>query len=201
MKRFSVVSVTLLLAAFSAYGQGTTFLYDQQSSTDETPLPYGTGGSLQGSSPGAGQSFTPGLSGVGFVKFMLIDGNPSDGLGTTIYVSLRSASISGPILGSTAPVATPDGFHGAATFFFPTEVQTTPGTAYYFEVVPQSGGPMNIFGTSYNYPGGIAYANGNPHPGTVLWFREGLVVPEPSSVALLLLGGAAFISLRRPKRQ
>ena len=191
----------VLFAAFCAAGQGTTLFYDQQSSTDETPLPYGTGGSLQGSSPGAGQSFTPGLAGVDFVKFMLIDGNPTDGLGTTISVNLRSGSISGPVLGSTAPVTTPDGFHGAATFLFPAEVPVSPGTQYYFEVVPQSGGSMNIFGTSYSYSGGVSYANGHPRPGSVLWFCEGIIVPEPSSAAFLLVAAGTLWLLRRRRLQ
>ena len=185
--------------ALSALAQGT-FLYDQQSSTDETPLPYGTGGSLQGSSPGAGQSFTPGLPAIDFVKFMLVDVNPTDGFGTTIYVNLRSSSIAGPIVSTTQPVTTPDGFHGPQTFLFPAGVQLTPTTQYFLEVVPQSGGPMNIFGTSYNYSGGEAFANGIARPGTDLWFREGTVVPEPTSGALVVLAGLAAGVRRRAIR-
>jgi hypothetical protein len=43
---------------------------------------------------------------------------------------------------------------------------------------------------NYNYPGGTAFYHGVSDPTEDLWFREGIVVPEPSSIFLLLTGGA-----------
>jgi hypothetical protein len=188
------LQLAFLLAALCAAGQGTTLRCDQQSSSDET-LPATGASSLWDFA--SGQSFTPALPFVDFVKFMFQDANPNDGLGVSVYVTLRSDAINGTIIGTTAPVSVPNAFAGPATFLFPTQVQVTPGAAYYFNVVPQSGGPFSIFGgASYNYPAGTAFVGTHPDPTAYLWFHEGLVVPEPSSTALLLLGGAAFACLR-----
>ncbi len=194
MKKFSALSVVLLLAAACSYGQGT-LIYDQQSSTDES-LPVSGASSLQDFA--SGQSFIPALAGVGFVKIMFRDANPNDGLGVAVYIGLRSGSVSGTLLGTTAPVTLPNAFGGAATFFFPEQVQLTPDVMYYFNVVPQSGGPFQIFGsTTYNYAGGTAFVSGHPDAAADLWFREGIIVPEPSSTALLSLGAVALLYLRR----
>jgi hypothetical protein len=84
--------VLLLLSAGNIAAAQGTFIYDQQSSTDESAWPYGAGGNLQNSTP-TGQSFTPSLSAVGFVRLNLNDPNPINGLGATIYLNLRTGSI------------------------------------------------------------------------------------------------------------
>ncbi|HWW03043.1 MAG TPA: PEP-CTERM sorting domain-containing protein [Candidatus Acidoferrum sp.] len=190
----------LALATICSYGQGT-FIYDQQDSTSEGSPPYGSGPSIQSLLPSTGQSFTPSLSGIDFIRLIFDDGDPTDGLGASISLNLRSTSIAGPILGTTATVNMPNGFSGTANFFFQNTIPLSSGTTYYFDLNFQTGGPWNVDAGSYTYAGGTAYRNGQVSPGGNYWFREGLVVPEPSSAALLLLGGAAFISLRRPKRQ
>src|SRR5450759_4846854 len=92
----------LLLTGFSltigAVGQGT-FIYDQQSA-DETVLAGEGGGILQSNQP-FGQSFTPTFSSINFIRLWLADGLPGNGLGATVFINLRTNSISGPILAST----------------------------------------------------------------------------------------------------
>jgi len=43
--------------------------------------------------------------------------------------------------------------------------------------------------SEYNYPGGTVFANGLPVGGmSDVWFREGIVVPEPGTWVLLVVG-------------
>jgi hypothetical protein len=188
----------LLFVASSACGQGT-FIYDQQSSTNEIPVPFGFGTIIQDASPGGGQSFTPSLNGIDFIRLLLLDANPSNGLGATLYVNLRTNSITGPILASTASVALPDSFDGVVNFFFTNTVPLSPGRLYYFEDVVRFGDQWRDMNGEYNYPGGMAFALGVASPGADYWFREG-IVPEPSSVLLLLLGGTASFAVRQRRR-
>src|SRR5260221_12356346 len=121
------LQLAVLSLASSAQGQGT-FTYDQQSAFEGiVPEPYVT---IQTNQP-LGQSFTPSLSGVGFVRLWLGDDRPGNSTGATVYVNLRSDSITGPILGSTDPVFMPDGFGAGGSqsltnFFFPLPVTVTP---------------------------------------------------------------------------
>ena len=197
MTSYLRIGWVLLLAACCTQGQGT-FIYDQQSSTYEVPPAYGSGPAIQGALPSTGQSFTPSLSGVDFIRLTFNDGDLSDGLGATIYLNLRSTSITGPVLGTTAPVSMPNGFSGVVNFFFPNTVSLAPATVYYFDLGLQSGGTWNVDVEGFHYPGGEAFKQGSPYPGSDYWFREGLyVVPEPSPAVLSALGGALLGLLRR----
>ena len=188
----AVLALVLLLTPICVWGQGT-FLFDQESSNLEFAPSYGTGGNIQSFASPWGQSFTPTLSGVDFIRLLFDDGTPNDALGATLSINLHSSSISGPIIGTTAPVTMPNGFAGPTTFFFPSSVQLTPGVMYYFEPVLQSGGSWYLETEPHTYLGGNFFNNGNPLLGTDLWFREGLVVPEPASTPLLLLGVCGFL--------
>ena len=190
----------LILASLSVYGQGT-FIYDQQSSTDDLVSGYG-GVTMQQIPAPWGQSFTPSLASVGFVRLKLYDGDTGDGTGATVYLNLHSNSISGPILASTAPVPMPSLFHGVTNFFFANPVLVTPGVPYYIEPVVQSGGAWNIDVSSYNYPGGLEYYGGGiPSGASDLWFREGIVVPEPSAGLLMLVGSSVYVYARRTRNK
>ncbi len=196
-----LLAALLSLSAICAHGQGT-FIYDQQDSTVEGSFPIGSFHSLQSMTSPWGQSFTPSLSGVDFIRLELVDGTLADGLGAAVYLELASGSIAGPTIGATTSVAMPNGYSGPATFFFPTTEPLMPGVQYFFRPILQSGGTWNIVEGPYQYSGGNQYNQGAIYPGGNLWFREGLyVVPEPSSVALLLLGGAALACLRRLRRK
>jgi hypothetical protein len=186
------------LIPICAFAQGTMYVYDQQSSTDETPFP-GDGGDMRQIAGPWGQSFTPSLSSIDFIRLKFADGNTSDAGGATVYLNLHADSLTGAVLGSTAAVTMPSNFAGTTTFLFPTSIALTPGTTHYFEPILVPGqGSWLINGGEYGYPGGSIFANGLPALGSDLWFREGVIVPEPSSVSLILLAGT-LLYLRRGK--
>jgi PEP-CTERM motif len=187
----------IVFAGVMTRGQGT-FIYDQQSATSQAG---GSGAPIQEDQP-MGQSFTPSLSSVGFVQLEFWDINHGNNLGATVYVNLLSDSITGPVIDSTAPVTMPDGaFNLIETFFFSTPAAVTPGTTYYFQpevVQPGSNDPWDVVGAAvFNYSGGSFYFNGTTDFSTDLWFREGMVVPEPSASWLALLGGGILSYVRR----
>ena len=189
----SCIIIGTLFANLAGQAQGT-FVYDQQSSTGETPQAYGSGGTIQQM---VAQSFTPSLSSIDFLRLKVNDNNPSNNLGATLSLNLRMNSFNGPILDSTAPVTLPDSFTGTANFFFNSSVALTPGVIYYFEPVVQSGDTWNIDGHELNYSGGMAFYQGLPFSGSDLWFREGILVPEPTSVSLILLPIGIFVWRKR----
>lgn len=189
-----------LLATLSSHGQGTTFLYDQQSSTNEASLGYGGTTVFQTLLPNTGQSFTPTLSAIDFVRLKIADGDPNDGLGSTWFLNLRSTGITGPILGTSASVGLPNGYTGPANFFFPSTIPLTPGTTYFFDVNSPDGAAWSVDFEGFNYAGGTGWEQGHANPAGDYWFREGLVVPEPSSAALLVLGGLAVAWFRHSRR-
>jgi hypothetical protein len=202
MKSYLSYLVMLLVpVSFVARGQGT-FVYDQQSSTESLPGEAIVG--ITSFKQPVGQSFIPNLTAVGFIRLQLLDGIPRNGMGATILINLRTNSISGPIMASTVPVLVPDdpgnNTVNFTTFFFSTPVSVTPGTLYYFQPVIQSGD--NFGGGRFvpNYPGGTEYINGQPGVND-LWFREGIVVPEPSSALLFLFGGGVLLYVCHAKNK
>jgi len=173
-------------------------VFDQQSSDESFP---GVGGVLIQNAQPTGQSFTPSLNAIGFVRFNLFDQIRNNGTGATVYVNLRMDSITGSIVDSTAPVALPDNFgpNGFVNFFFGSNVPLLPGVKYYLQPVVQSGDTWGIIGDTFNYAGGEFYNQGVGTTLSDLWFREGIIVPEPSTAALLLIGGAIAYVRRRWK--
>lgn len=192
------LSALLPLMSCGVHAQGT-LVYDQESSNDEgSPFSgailqfYGT----------VGQSFTPSLNGVGFVRFRYFDINPGNSLGATLSVNLRANAINGPIVGTATPVTLSDGFVGGVNFFFPSTIPVTPNATYFLETFVQSGDNWGTAVIGDTYPNGIIYGGLQPFSGQDLWFREGIIVPEPSSALLLVMGcGAAGWFMRRKRRQ
>lgn len=187
----------LLLLPVAGHTQGT-FIYDQQSSVEGNYsldfLDIRTGEPL-------GQSFTPTLlESVGFIRIMLNDDTQGNTLPGTICINLRSGSIDGPLLASTEPVLVPAGTHGPVTFYFAESVFVINGATYYFQPWVQNGNAWGCNVGAYNYTGGMAFNNGLAFPGGDLWFREGIVVPEPSAGLLLMVGiGTLAWARRRPR--
>ncbi len=142
------------------------------------------------------QSFTPSLSAVGFVQFKTYAFDDNNGAGVVFAVNLRQGAYDGPILSSTAPVVLVNRLiTQVGTFYYPGNILVTPGQLYFFEAVLLSAGSMDIgYKFPSSYPGGEAWNNGVPSStGSDYWFREGIVVPEPSAIWLLLFGGAALL--------
>jgi hypothetical protein len=149
-----------------------------------------------------GQSFIPSLSSVGFVRFYLGDGKFGAGSNLTAYVTLHSDSISGPIIGTSDSVLLPPGFSAPQDFLFSGPIPVTPGTTYYFQLVGQSTTTWLTYFGPFLYDRGNAIALGAPltyFPTWDLWFREGVVVPEPSACALGLIAASALAYGRRKR--
>lgn len=189
--KLKLISAALFLTTSFANGRGT-FVYDQQS----TNLIEGAA-FLQSGQP-MGQSFGPTLSSVGFVMLNLYDSDALQHSGATVYLNLRSDSITGTILSSSTQVFLPDGFFGITTFLFSTPVTITPGVTYYLQPLIQSGDTVGSYVTDTSYTRGSAIYQGVPSSSFNLWFREGIVVPEPGTWALLLVG-CALLAWRRRK--
>jgi hypothetical protein len=185
------VAIVTLFAA-CAFGQGT-FVYDQQSATESTS--GGVTVVIQSNQP-IGQSFTPSLDGVGFIRLFMGD-TTINGVGARVHVNLLANSITGLVLAATSPVTMPDGYTGYTEFLFPTQVSVTPGTTYYLQPVVETGDTWVTSIYNFNYPGGTAFTLGSPRQFDDLWFREGIVVPEPSVAALALIGFGTFLYARR----
>jgi hypothetical protein len=75
----------------------------------------------------------------------------------------------------------------------------TPGVTYFFQPVAHTTEWVELIGASDGgYTGGTGFTFG-VGGGADFWFREGIIVPEPSAALLLLVGGALFTWLRRRK--
>lgn len=191
--RSNLVSVAILLLRFCSHGQGT-FLYDQQSAIEGLNGEFSV--NIISSQP-VGQSFTPSLNAVDFVRLHF----ENLGIGGSAYVNLRAGSITGSIVAASSPVSLPDQFHGYTDFLFSTSVSVTPGIEYFFQPIVQSG--TGWFLDSWNgfgYSGGAAILLGDVVNGHDFWFREGIVVPEPSAAVLILAGLAMTRFIRKTRK-
>jgi len=182
-----------VLATHLAFGQGT-FVYDQQSSDPSRPLREGK--LIIYEAPWPVQSFTPSLTGIGFIQLWGMDCWPN----TQLALNLRANSPNGTVLGTTVTVTIPRGtnYYGPLSLLFPAEIPLVPGNVYYmqpFVVKPASYGvSYSLNGSEYSYSGGRLYIPGDEgRLGFDLWFREGIVVPEPGTMALVLLGASCFM--------
>lgn len=197
MNTKSILVVVVMLTSH-VFGQGTMFVYDQQSSVDGS---YLEGGANIQDSQLFGQSFTPQLSSVGFIRLYIYNGFLGNETAANIVVNLRSDSLSGAILGTSSVVTIPSGaFAGLVDFTFAVPLSVTPGTTYYFQPVVQNNNNLGLLQAGYGYAGGTEIFKGVADPNKDLWFREGVIVPEPSSVALLLIGAGVFLRLNQRKR-
>src|SRR5579859_827779 len=111
MKAIRLGAALLLLGAVRGHSQGT-MIFDQQLTTSEFSPPYAYGAPVQNLAAPWGQSFTPTLSSIDFIRLTFDDGNPNDGRGATAYITLRSDAIDGPIIGTTTSTTMPNGFSG-----------------------------------------------------------------------------------------
>lgn len=171
-------------------------MFDQQSALSG----LASGGAPILSQQPMGQSFTPSLSAVGFVQFQFE--NISGSVGGTVFVNLVENSITGSVVASSSPIIVQDNFFGTKSFFFASNVPVQAGVEYFFLPVLQSGDNVNVLSDFYNYTGGAAYYSGIRRTDSRdFWFREGIVVPEPTSAGLIICGTGLLLMLSLQRRR
>ena len=190
MKRH-LLQISLAFITGCAFAQGT-FQFDQQVNPTTAP-----GGFFNIAPDPTGESFVPSLSAIDFVQFYFDDS--ANGLGSSIAVNIWSGSIgTGTLLGTSEAVSVPDGFNGASTFLFAAPVSLNPGTTYYLQPFIQSGDSSQLGVVGNNYANGSAYLHG-VQQSVDFWFREGALVPEPSSFSLAIVGLVGIHSFLRTR--
>ncbi|HOY58854.1 MAG TPA: hypothetical protein PK640_12065 [Verrucomicrobiota bacterium] len=219
--RVWVALVVLWAAPWASLSQGLVKVYDQVINYG-MPDPYDWHSSFPPvrTNSAFAQSFEPTLDEVGFVEIAFRYGLSSDSLlSETLYLNLREGSVTGPILGSTPALvfthASGDpgwGVTHVQDFLFPEAVGVNPGEKYFIEVVHVSGddligvaivAPKTIGEPDY-YPSGELFLTGRPYRGSDMWFREGILIPEPGTASLMVLGAALLMwhsgcrRIRRP---
>ena len=205
MKRvLPILLLCLLLTANQSRAQGT-FVMDQYSSLDEY-APSAAGSLIDSMMPsGTGQSFTPSLSAIDYIRLNLNDpypNSPTHNNWATLYLTLHANSMFGPVLGSTTPVFLANDTASIVPFLFSSTITLNAGTTYYFELVVQPGSDSwAIYGAGFGYPGGSVYQAGTPQLVSDLWFQEGIVVPEPTVLCIALIGAGALGWKRRLSRK
>jgi hypothetical protein len=143
-----------------------------------------------------GQTFRPSLNALDFVQVQ--GGILPDNSTTRSRVLLRAGGESGPLIAASSPLSIDDGAVLTRTYLFETPVALNPGDLYYFGMdlletdSPDTRMVVSIIDHGDPYPGGDLVVNGLVNPGMDLWFREGLMIPEPSPGHLLALGALAL---------
>ncbi len=99
-------------------------------------------------------------------------------------------------MATTATLNLRVGGFGYTNFYFANSVPLVPGTTYYLQPIAATGNPATQIGIPF-YANGTIFENGNAVINDNLWFREGIVVPEPSAIALSGLAFAALVGKRR----
>ena len=195
---YVVAALALRLAVSSVPAQGTLFV-DQASGTLDEIVTTSTSIPDFGS---VAQSFTPALQSVGFIQLQEFVSASSPGHAATLVINLRQGSVNGPIISSTDPVILVNLGTMNGTFYFPQNIPVTAGQLYFFEPVVQSSGTVDVaFKSPSSYDRGDLFGNGLPSGGiSDLWFREGIVVPEPSVLILAMIGGLFFFFSWRNRR-
>jgi hypothetical protein len=201
-------AVMFIAASLHIHAQG--LVYDQQSATGPNSPPADDFLNIQEDSP-LTQSFVPTLKAIGFVQFEFWDIANNGNNGATVYVNLWTGSPninSATLLGSTMPVYMPNGFvnnglgyAGITNFNFSTLIALIPGQTYYLQPVVQSGDdPWDVALVGDTYSNGQLFEKGLGFS-TDMWFREGVVsVPEPTTLALIVLIGLLVFGFRRRSR-
>lgn len=187
----SIQMTLVLVACYCVRGQG--FVYDQQVGSTNSPSDLDQR-TVPTEQP-IGQSFVPNLSAVAFIQ-LYVGGDDA-----TCYVNLWAGSLAnGILLGSTIPVFVPGGFFNYTNFLFSSSIAVTPGTTYYLQPVVQPRSVIDVGITSdlpgLGYANGTAFFKGVAQPGYDLLFKEGIVVPEPATTSLILLG-VVILNLNR----
>jgi hypothetical protein len=151
-----------------------------------------------------GQSFTPVLTGIDFVQLQAV---AYPGSGSSLSrLHLYQGGPGGPLLGTTEALLVADSTLAIRTFYFTQQIPLTPSQVYYLGLEATRVDPSTVdMAVSYvfgwPYDRGTLFANGSASPNADLWFREGVVVPEPGACSLLTLGLACWPGLHLWRRR
>jgi hypothetical protein len=192
MKRNIFIAVLGMASAVVAYGQGKVNFDNYYSSTQSTGISYASG-------PDAGLFVGPEIS------VELLYGDSTD---TTIaqLTPLASTITAAGIGVATTPgaVGTGAGWFSGGAFVIPSIGAATAGGVYEFAL--EAFGTLNsvsYIGYSSIFSGTTAATSGSPTPNLPNGLYQGSFtvapVPEPTTLALAGLGGAALLGFRRKK--
>jgi hypothetical protein len=148
-----------------------------------------------------GQEFVPQLTSLNFVDFYTTSFARPLETGS-LAVTIHSISINGPVAGRSLDVSLPIGFDGVTRFRFPAPVSLTPGERYVAEITaPASPNWHVVYSRGEDtYAKGSLIVKGLPGFEYItgdLWFREGLIVPEPSTMSLVVASAILVLAFQR----
>lgn len=134
------------------------------------------------------QEFTPSLDALDSVQLSLSlsPAVPVPRGSGTLAVAIRAGGVNGPIIGTSEPENF-SLYRGIATFRFSQPVRLVPGNLYALQPIRLAGDIDCLIDGNPGYPGGRLFFNGSFDDHWDLVFMEGIAIPEPSSVSLLII--------------
>jgi hypothetical protein len=174
-----------MLALSVRYGSCVNFVVDQ-SASPQLPSAYHM------LFPGVGQEFKPTFSRVDFIDAMLWSAAAEF---ATFQMRVHEGTLAGPVIAVSSPIDYT--FSGGAgmpvRFLFPASVPVVPNQTYVFEIPPMSIYTGAAVGPTPYDRGRVFQPDIETPADYDLWFREGIIVPEPATwkliaAATLLLG-------------
>lgn len=181
-----------MLAVFVRSALGADFVVDQAAMPELQNTAYHM------LFPGVGQEFKPTFSRVDFIDTMLWSSGPEF---ATFQMRIHEGTLAGRVIAVSSPVDYTFSGGGAVPvrFLFPTSALVVPDQTYVFEIPPMSiytGAPIG----PTPYDRGRAFQPDIEIPANYdLWFREGIIVPEPATWKLLAAATLFLIVTRSAK--
>jgi hypothetical protein len=133
-----------------------------------------------------GQTFKPSFAGLDAIELWTEDqwNEECSGVGARLQVNIHEATIDGPLVGVSSPVALPKCFKGITFWDFPALVELTPDKVYVLEVVVTSGDNWGVVWQQVPdaYPRGESIVLGTTSNADI-WFQEGLRASTPPLAA------------------